>query len=193
MDGFQSDVFADIVRDPENRELKDSLSGFTFFAEHMGSFPYTEMTMPLLTSGEVYRNHVPKSDFIDEVMGGETILSVAESSGYEVDIASQISIINVYSRSEHTNVFNIPIDQHVSAHDYVTSDAVRMMDLSLFRLAPHFIKAYIYQDDLWFLKRFARNSSYLSIRYFAELDFLAAGQGAADDRSLRSNVQTVFT
>ena len=172
MDGFQSDLFAEIVRDPENEELRESLSGFTFFEEHMGSFPYTEMTMPLLTSGEVYRNHIPKSDFLDRTMRGETILNVAEANGYEVDIASQISIINVYARSQHTNVFNIPVDQHVSAQDYVTSDAVRMMDLSLFRVTPHFVKAYIYQDDLWFLKRFARSSSYLSIRYFAELDFL---------------------
>ncbi|MEM7504078.1 MAG: hypothetical protein AAF417_18700 [Pseudomonadota bacterium] len=172
MDGFQSDVFADIIRDPGNQRIVDALSGFTFFRDNMGLYPYTQMTIPLLVSGKKYRNEVPTDQFLDDTMRGSTILNTVENRGFEVDIASQPALAGVYSLGEHTNVFNVPVGQHASAEDYTVSDAVRLMDLSLFRVSPHFVKAYIYQDDMWFLKRFSRDDAYLRLRYFSELMFL---------------------
>ena len=46
-DGFQSDVFAELIAEGETgKYLKAGLDGFTFFREHMGVFPYTHMTLP---------------------------------------------------------------------------------------------------------------------------------------------------
>jgi hypothetical protein len=63
MDGFQSDIFSEIVADPEYDWIADTLTGFTFFDQHTGTFPYTQMTIPLIVSGKTYRNEVPIDDF----------------------------------------------------------------------------------------------------------------------------------
>ncbi len=172
MDGFQSDIFADIIRDPEQRALADTLSGFTFFEENTGTFPYTEMSVPLLMSGNRYYNHMPAEEFINATMRGETILNAAAGAGYDVDIASQVALRNVYTKGSYTNSYSIPINLHASVRDYRIADAAKLLDLSLFRLAPHFVKAYIYQDEFWFVQRYTRDEAYLQIRYFADLEFL---------------------
>lgn len=172
MDGFQSDVFADIIKDPANSEIRDTLSGFTFFADNLGGYPYTQMTMPLLVSGQYYRNHKPIENFLQETMQGPTILNVAEQQGYEVDIASQVAIADTYARGENTNVYYVPAGEHLSTKDYALSDAIRLLDLALFRVAPHFVKAYIYQDEHWFLRRFASDETTVGLRYFSELEFM---------------------
>jgi len=76
MDGFQSDIFSEIVEDPEYGWIADSLTGFTFFDEHAGTFPYTQMTVPLIVSGRTYRNEMPIDDFTTAAMQGDTILNV---------------------------------------------------------------------------------------------------------------------
>ncbi len=172
MDGFQSDIFASIINDPENKELRDALSGFTFFDQHAGTFPYTQMTIPLIVSGKTYLNHMPVDEFAEQAMQENSVLNLAEAAGYEVDIAAQVALRKAYTKGSFTNTYDIPKNRHTSPRDYIVSDAVRMLDLALFRLTPHFVKAYIYEDGLWFVQPRFRDADYLSIRYFSELDFL---------------------
>lgn len=172
MDGFQSDIFAEIIDDPQHKQLADSLTGFTFFDQNTGTFPYTQMTVPLIVSGQTYLNDVPVDQFTEETMRGTTTLNLAKTAGFEVDIAAQVPLRKIYATGEFTNTYDIPSNRHASKQEYVLSDAVRMLDLSLFRLAPHFVKAYIYKDELWFVQSWFRSTEYLTIRYFSELTFL---------------------
>ena len=183
MDGFQSDIFSEIVADPEYDWIADTLTGFTFFDQHTGTFPYTQMTIPLIVSGKTYRNEVPIDDFTAAAMRGDTILNAAAAAGYEIDIASQAALVSVYSMGEFTNRYDIPANRHTARRHFIAADAIRLADLSLFRVTPHFLKAYIYQDDLWFLQSLFRDASYLQMRYFAELDFL--GDMAANIQVVR--------
>jgi len=172
MDGFQSDVFADIIGDPAGGAVREALRGFTFFAGNTGSYPYTQMTMPLLVSGRRYRNEMPVEEFVADVMQGPTILNLAAASGFDVDIASQPALARIYASGARTNTWPIPLDLHTDETDYVAGDLARLLDLSLFRVVPHFAKAYVYQDELWFLQRFSRDASFVNLRYFAEIEFL---------------------
>jgi hypothetical protein len=172
MDGFQSDIFASIVGDPENANLVAALDGFTFFEQHTGTFPYTQMTVPLIVSGKTYTNEIPVDDFTRDALEGETILNAVEEAGYEVDIATQAPLGNVYTMGDFTNYYSIPQNRHASRQDYVLSDGVRLVDLALFRVTPHFVKAYIYQDDLWFIQSYFRTLDFMDLRYFSDLRFL---------------------
>jgi hypothetical protein len=172
MDGFQSDVFNDIVEDPDFRHLRESLTGFTLFDQHIGTFPYTQLTVPLIVSGRTYRNEIPVDDFVRDTMQGDTILSAAKTAGFEIDVASQVALRKAYAAGAYTNTYDTPSNRQVGDRDYVVNDAVRLIDLSLFRLFPHFVKAYIYEDELWFVQSWFRDADYLSIRYFSELKFL---------------------
>ena len=83
LDGFQSDVFEEIVSDREDgARFRSALKGFVFFRENMGVFPFTHMTVPALLSGKTYRNHIPRGEFMKKTIGGTTILNAAYDAGY---------------------------------------------------------------------------------------------------------------
>ncbi len=172
MDGFQSDIFAEIVDNYPDRNLHDELRGFTFFAEHLGVYPYTQLTMPALLSGKLYRNDIPVDDFVRSALQGNTILNAAFKAGHEVDIAAQISLANVYGIGNFSHSYGITPGDHVSAWDYTLNDAAKLIDLALFRVVPHFAKALVYRDQLWVFQGRIRAESYLQLQYFSDLAFL---------------------
>ena len=172
MDGFQSDIFTSIVNDPENRSYKDRLQGFTFFEENLGAYPYTQMTVPALLSGSLYRNHVPVDEFIDATLAGQTILRAATDAGFEVDIAAPVGLKNMYAKSTHAYAYGVSRTDSASARDLVAKDAAKLLDLSLFRVMPHFVKPLIYRDDLWLFQAKGDARSFMHIQYFADLAFI---------------------
>lgn len=172
LDGFQADIFSDIVSSGHIPGLEESLDGFTFFANHMGAFPYTQLTMPLIVSGNVYRNDLPVQDFTAQVMGGDNVLNAAMDAEFEVDIAAQPSIRSVYAQGRHSRAYAIPQNMHASDVDYLTGEALRLTDLSLFRVAPHFLRFLIHQDELWLFQRLSARGLYPNLRYFSEVEFL---------------------
>jgi len=172
MDGFQSDIFSQIVSSPANGDLKSELSGFTFFRKHTGVYPYTQLTIPAFLSGKLYRNEIPVKDFVSRTMQGETILNAAAESGFEVDIAAPIALANVYSKGKHSNSFGITSSAHATAEDYVEIDSAKLIDLAIFRVVPHFAKALVHRDELWLFQGMVNGASYLNLQYFSDLAFL---------------------
>lgn len=172
MDGFQSDIFRDILNDEGGGELKEQLDGFTFFRDNMGVFPYTQMTVPALLSGNIYRNRIPAEDFISRTVRGKTILSAAAEHGYEIDIAAPVPLKNVYSLAQHAHSYGITTNSHATLDDYIAVDSARLADLSLFRVVPHFAKALVHRDGLWVFQGRGLSREYLHLQYFADLQFL---------------------
>lgn len=173
MDGFQSDIFAEIIADTSHRDFTQDLRGFTFFQNNLGVFPYTKLTIPALLSGELYRNEVPVNEFIGDTVRGKTILNAAHDSGYEIDIAAQASLTSVYSLGNHTNAYGIAPTEHVTRSDYIINDSAKLIDLALFRVVPHFAKALVHRDELWVFRGMVRSEAYLQMQYFADLAFLS--------------------
>lgn len=172
LDGFQSDIFGNIVRNDSVPGIEQTLEGFTFFADHMGTFPYTQLTVPLIVSGKVYQNDRPVADFVADVMRNPNVLNTALDAGFDVDIAAQSSLRSVYAQSRHTHAFSVPNNLHAKRVDYLSNDALRLADLSLFRVAPHFLRFLIHQDELWFLQRLSSSGEYPNLNYFADIEFL---------------------
>jgi len=147
LDGFQSDVFLDLVNDKDRGEqYRKAFNGFVFYKETLSAFPYTRFAVPALLSGKMYDNQSVKDDFLDEVLGGKTILNTAEENGFEVDLAiGDAYFAKRYAHTRYKNFFEIsPTDNF--------SETLQLLDLSLFRIAPHFIKSYIYNNQKWFLR-----------------------------------------
>lgn len=169
MDGFQTDIFKAIIEDPANSAYKELLQGFTLFENNVGAYSYTQMSVPALLTGKLYRNQVPAEEFIDASLRGRTILDAAIEAGFEIDIAAPVALKNTYAKSTHTNAYGIPSSDHVSPRQLIRSESARLMDLSLFRVVPHFAKAMVYRDDLWLFQAGANARSYQHIQYFADL------------------------
>jgi len=181
-DGFQSDIFEEIISDgDEGHRIAAVLDGFTFYRNHLGAFPYTHMSVPAILSGKIYRNHKPIPEFLKSTISGNTILNASYNAGYEVDLVIPQALAYMYSNSLHTNLTSTPRLQHVANADFVTRDAAKLLDLTLFRSSPHFLKKYIYNDQLWLFQSFSHEQKYSGLQFFEDTNFL---------RSLRNKLTT---
>ena len=153
LDGFQSDVFLDII-EADRAGMDRQFSGFTFFANHAGAFPTTIVSIPAMLTGQVYRNQEPLRPFIDAQFKRASIFNVMRGQGYQVDAVSGLH----YDQASATNYFRLPTP-YVSYDAYVRFTAWQLADLGLFRHSPHVLKPAIYNDQNWRLQNvFGRES-----------------------------------
>jgi len=172
-DGFQSDIFEDIIREGgEGEQITSALEGFTFFRENLGVFPYTHMTVPAILSGKIYRNDMPIPDFQDKTIGAGSILDAAYDAGYEVDLAVPSGLEFMYRKSRNADVYPVPGQIRSTRAEIVINDTARLLDLVLFRLSPHFVKKYVYNDQFWLLQQLLSDEKYKGFSFFAHTAFL---------------------
>ena len=147
VDGFQSDVFLDLISDEQlGSDYRKSFSGFKYYEETLGVFPFTRFSVPAILSGKLYRNQMPKDEFLDTTLSEKTIISVAYENGYEVDMAiGNPYFARKYANAKFTNFYEINSEDRIS-------ETMKLLDLSLFRSSLHFVKPYIYNNQKWLLK-----------------------------------------
>jgi len=155
LDGFQSEYFADIVA--ANRDTFDrDLSGFVFFADHLGAFPTTRASMPAMFTGVAYRNERPFDDYRQSATEQGSVFSVLAEEGFQIRSVSFLgyappAVSLPGGRREGTR-YTVPAP-YGSYRDYIDFASAQLVDLSLFRHAPHGFKSLIYNDRAWFLQR----------------------------------------
>lgn len=166
LDSFQADVFHEIVSGPEGEHFRQALPGFTFFEEHLGTFPATHLALPVIVSGQVYRNRVPQREFMAGAFGPGSVLSAARSAGFEVDVAADSWILDRLATPGIDNAY-------VPGAMPLVYEAARLLDFALFRLAPHFVKPAVYAEQRWVVQRLLAGADVLKFAYFKHNAFLA--------------------
>jgi hypothetical protein len=169
LDGFQSDFFEEIVAENFDH-YSTSLEGFTFFRDTAGSFPTTYMSVPAFLSGKIYKNNMPMRKFVNRAIRGRTIASRLQKRGYETDLVTP----SLFSRGIRSSTwYYITIPYGGTMRQHVRSNSALMLDLVLFRHAPHFLKKFIYHDERWMVQRLlGLKDRRLSLRYFSHQAFL---------------------
>ncbi|MGB7294183.1 MAG: sulfatase-like hydrolase/transferase [Candidatus Aminicenantales bacterium] len=169
LDGYQSDIFAEVIAEDFGHYSK-ALEGFTFFKEAMGTFPTTLMSIPAFLSGQVYKNGIPARQFLDEVKRGKTIFNALFDRGYETFLVADPLFVTGARYSGH---YQIAVPYGGTARKKARANSVLMVDLVLFRHAPHFLKKYVFNDHAWLIQRFFTPKNYaLNPRYFSHAAFL---------------------
>jgi hypothetical protein len=148
------------------------MEGFTVYRDNLGVFPYTHISVPAIFSGKIYRNHMPIGAFLDQAMGEHSILQDVSAAGYDIDMVVPSGLKYMYRKSAHTNLSSVPRRMHISDSDFEDRAAAKLFDLSLFRLSPHFLKKYVYNDQVWLLQSLMVDDKYLSLAYFSHMAFL---------------------
>jgi len=174
-DGFQSDIFAQIVAEAGvGEQAQAAMRGFTFFREHMGVFPYTHMTVPALLSGRIYRNDRPIREHMAATVSGDNILSVAMEAGYEVDLVvpGGGSLEKMYARAPHTRFYPVRAGTPGRSDASHYHAAAKLLDLTLFRIAPHFVKPAVYNEQSWRLQPLLAEQDLATYIFFSHLRFL---------------------
>jgi hypothetical protein len=152
LDGFASEIFAEAV-DRERAAFDRDLSGFVFFADHLGAFRSTRASMPAMLTGIAYRNEVPFDDFRARALRQRSVFRVLAEHGYRVHSIS-------FHPGEHPPTsfqgrvtrYDIPTP-YVDRATYERFAAAQVLDLTLFRHAPGSLKRRVYNDDRWLLQQ----------------------------------------
>lgn len=165
LDEFQSDVFQDML-EREPARLDEQFAGFTFFADHLGSFPSTSLSMPAMLTGREYRNDRPVPEFVRQAFSEGSIFTSLSDAGYVIDATSIVpapwfedwfvpadSPVNVDAARF---VIRKPF---VSRQDYREFTARELLELSVSRHVPHLMKVALAAHPAWFDRILALNSA----------------------------------
>jgi hypothetical protein len=142
LDGFQSDFLSEML-EAEPRIAAD-LEGFTFFANAVGASPTTYLAMPVIHSG----THVADGQnlaavYEEAVVRGSFVAKLAQA-GYDAMVVN--AILGKCPRGATCD----NSDQLVHGRLVVGLDtAAFLIDLALFRAAPHVLKPWIYREGQW--------------------------------------------
>lgn len=137
LDGFQSDLFWEII--DKHPELRRQFGGFTFYPNTSAVFAKTYPSIPLLLTGKTYQKKQPIIDFINNAYADSLLVYLLEA-GWDVGLYPMVKATVVNSRKYATNVAD------ESAWSEKMSSYLQALDLSLFRMVPHAVKSYIYND-----------------------------------------------
>ncbi len=182
-DGMQTGVVADLL-DEDNGRLSHELEGFTMFEDNLGAFPYTHMSVPAMLGGNIYDNSEPVGEFLDRSLGHASILGAAQRAGYEVKVAQPGGgISEVYRHVLDAQVLTVPSSPRFAGWRGARQERLLLGDLVLFRVVPHFAKAFVYNDENWFLQELFGIDSGPGRAYLAHNAFLRdlGAQAHADD------------
>ena len=151
LDKFPSRMFVDIL-DADRLAFDRDWPGFTFFANHLGSHPTTFFSMPAMLSGVAFRNEMPFRDFRGR---HPSIFHVLGQQGYRLRSLTSYGDDHpspTFPGADATIRYDIPTP-YGSYRDYVDVAAAQLLDLSLFRHAPHVFKPNIYRDRQWLFQQ----------------------------------------
>jgi hypothetical protein len=171
VDGFQSDVFADLTGARQTvSDYAEMFRGFVYFRETLGVFPYTQFALPALLTGKIYLNKETKNAFLNRTMAGPSILGAAEKNGFEIDVAvAGAYLYGQYAKSPHDSIFQI---NSLGRANPTISSMLKFADLATFRLVPHGIKRFVYNDQKWLFQPMAVEDESFRYEYFQNTYFL---------------------
>lgn len=166
LDGFQSDVFEALVEGSDH--YQEHFRGFTFFRETTTSTRVTHLSVPSFISASIYRNQIPAGIFSRQIFEGKNIVRTLADAGYQIDVASGVPwMSHLYPGA---TFYRIPFPYREKA-ELERWHAAFLFDLSLFRLAPHFLKRAIYNRQAWLFSSIDPGPSGTHYRHYSDIEF----------------------
>lgn len=185
-DGVQTDVFRELLEQGSGKGIsRDSLDGFVFYPQHLGAFPYTHMSVPAILSGRMYDNSVARERFLDQALGprSASLLNAAAANGFTIDLAIASGIERLYTRGAFHNLHPLVAHGSTDVGSFRTREAATLIDLVLFRVAPHALKRGVYRDQQWLVQGWISAPGEVPLPSFAHAEFVrAVAEHAVADR-----------
>lgn len=168
LDGFQGNVFEELVKNDPG--LRSELEGFVFFRDAMTTSAVTYLSLPATLSGKAYDNSTTITKYHDETLGENNLYSFLSGVGYDVDVASPVWW-NL-DRDYFSSYYRVPAP-FASLEDTIRSTAWYLLDISLFRQMPYWLKSLVYRNGAWLFSSELAEHPEQQFQHFAHLEFLA--------------------
>lgn len=162
LDSFQTDVFIQIV---EESNLYSEFSGFTLFYENAAVTPHTSFAIPAVFSEELFDGtQSPAAYYKSAIANG--FQNALYQAGYTVNLIPKLSMRD----GSYSNYYKIPSTYNGTFEDLKNQNAAQLMDVALFRSAPHLLRKFLYDDGNWLLLPIVRGE--IAVPSFQEKAFL---------------------
>jgi len=151
LDEFQSDIFQEIINMDES--YIDIFDGFVYFRNTLAGFNFTELAIPAILTGKMYDNSIPRSSFLKHSFLNSSLPKVLKDNGFRVDLFPWLGWANesIYFNERICSNFRRLSFVHRVTNKNEIFQLLLIIDLSLFRSLPHYVKSFIYNDHEWFL------------------------------------------
>jgi len=165
LDSMQTDVFLEVAK---KEGLLDEFDGFTLFYENTGVSPHTSFAIPAIFSGEIYDgSQSPSSYYKNSMING--FQNKLFQAGFTVNLIPQLSMRD----SNYSNYYKIPGSYKGTVEDLKQQNAAQLLDIALFRSAPHFLRKALYNGGEWFLLPRLMVVRDMPVRSFQEKTFFS--------------------
>lgn len=152
-DGLQGDVVRETLE--KNPKLAARFEGFTLYTNHLGLYQSTAPALYTILTGEPFdleKGH--EATRVQNELANKSYQKALFDRGYQLDYVPIGSYVcPEYVSSCYPRPFNDMKARGYFRHhtDHVVYSLRLLADLSLFRLAPMFLKEKIHDDGHWFL------------------------------------------
>ena len=143
LDELQSDLASTVFGgDPR---LASAFDGFVFYKDTLGVAPTTMLSLPAIHSGVTYESGAIQTYFTTAVTG-RSFLTLFTKAGYEASLVNPLMGVCPPRLAACVGVAEVL--PAASAQRRATSslrmESIRLLDLSIFRVAPFVLKSWVY-------------------------------------------------
>jgi len=178
LDTFGGDYFQSILQ--SSPSLANNYPGFVNYTNAVSNYPATKGSLPSLLTGEMLPNDILFDDFVNTKVVNKGLPKVFEKKGYLVSmISTQEEFENFYSN----RFIARPLLDFNILNKY---NGYKILDYSLFRAMPLFIKPLIYNNGYWILSnklaKFIKLPRFNSEKGFYMMNLMAEKVKVKDNR-----------
>lgn len=166
MDGFEHRAFEmALAQDPSLQQIFD---GFRIFQEHVGTYKSTAPTIPLYMSGQIYRGEVPFLDYLTQDVRKSNISKLLSNRGY----SSATVTLGHFCPPHYPSCLDIAHIVKAETDDSWKFKLAKTINLSLFKLSPHFVRKIVHNDHRWLFQNLEKQKNFGSPRLQESLSLL---------------------
>ncbi len=141
LDGLQADLASSVIH--ENPRLEAALDGFVFYKDTLGVAPTTLLSLPAIHSGVAYETGGIGPYFTSSVE--RSFLTLFSKAGYEASVINPLLGVCTPGLAACVAASGLLPPRALSDQlSPLRLEAIRLLDLSLFRVAPFALKPRIY-------------------------------------------------
>lgn len=145
LDELQADVAGQLL--DERPALAAAFEGFLFFRDTLGVAPTTFLSVPAIHSGVTYRGQGELTAYFREAIERRSFMTRFAKAGYDSTLVNPVG--GVCPAQTATCIRAAQILRPAGAQLWLES--LRLLDLSLFRVSPVWLKSRIYNGGKWLI------------------------------------------
>ena len=143
LDGLESTVAAHIIR--QSSSIARAFEGFRYYPDTAGAARTTFLSLPAIHSGAVYiPTRTPGAYFTDAIKR-RSFMNRFAAAGFDTVLINPVESVC----PARVHVCATASELLDTAGARVTRESLQLLDLSLFRGSPAWLKRYIYNDGRW--------------------------------------------